>query len=68
MADEVLGRAIEAVFNRWSLLNLAIDHEFAGQDTEAKAEWLYDCVIAQLNDSSMLSLGSGSPVDWFRLE
>lgn len=54
MGDEVLGKAIEAVFNRWSLLNLAIDHEFAGHDTEAKAEWLYDCVIAQLNDSSVL--------------
>lgn len=49
----VWSKAVEAVFNRWSLLNLAIDEQFADDDSWPKAEWFYDCVLAYCRDSSV---------------
>ena len=52
-ASDAFARALDAVFNRWSLLNLAVEHSFAGKDSEAKAEWFYDCVLNYFVTTSM---------------
>jgi hypothetical protein len=47
-------KAIEAVFNRWELLKLAVEHDFSGHgDSVDKAEWLYDCVLNYFKNNSM---------------
>lgn len=52
--EVAFAKAIEAVFNRWSLLNLAIEHDFSGNgDSLDKAEWLYDCVLNYFKNNSM---------------
>lgn len=53
LAADAFARALDAIFNRWSLLNLAIDHSFAGPDSEDKAVWFYDCVLNYFVTSSM---------------
>eukprot|EP01134_Creolimax_fragrantissima_P002775 CFRG2775T1 len=41
----LVGKLLDGVFNLWSLLNMAIEMDFAGHDSQSKAVEMYDEVM-----------------------
>ncbi|KNC72248.1 hypothetical protein SARC_15202, partial [Sphaeroforma arctica JP610] len=41
----VMGKLVDGIFNQWSLLHMAIEMEFAGNNSKGKAIEMYDEVM-----------------------